>query len=123
MNHQTPLPHETETSASDIGERHIELAYQHWDRSKSLAPAEAEGIAFSDDHWNVIVFMRKHYREHGLPINARTTARALNKHFSIQGGSRYLRGLFSGGPVTQGGRIANLRTPAYATDPSFGTSY
>jgi hypothetical protein len=25
--------------------------------------------------------------------------------------------------LTQGGRIANLRTPAYATDPSFGTSY
>ena len=41
MNHQTLLPHETETSASDIGERHTELANQHWDRSKSLALAEA----------------------------------------------------------------------------------
>ena len=123
MNHQTPLPHETETSASDIGERRTELANQHWDRSKSAALAEAEGIEFHDDHWNVIVFMRRYYLEHGLPINARTTARAMNRQFSNQGGSRYLRQLFSEGPVAQGSRIAGLRTPAYTTDNSFGTTY
>ena len=67
--------------------------------------------------------MRKYYLEQGLPINARATARALNKNFSVQGGGKYLRGLLSDGPVTQGSRIANLRTPAYAIDPSFGTSY
>jgi tRNA 2-thiouridine synthesizing protein E len=114
---------ETETSGRNIAERAIELANQRWNRAKSVALAKSEDIDLNDEHWAVIVFLRKHYREHGLPINARTTARALNKHFSIQGGSKYLRGLFSGGPVTQGGRIANLRTPAYATDLSFGTSY
>jgi tRNA 2-thiouridine synthesizing protein E len=114
---------ETESSGRNIAERAIELASQRWNRAKSVALAKSEHIDLNDEHWAVIVFLRKHYREHGLPINARTTARALNKHFSIQGGSKYLRGLFSGGPVTQGGRIANLRTPAYATDPSFGTSY
>ena len=67
--------------------------------------------------------MREFYQQRGLPINARTTARALNTHFSNQGGSKYLRELFSGGPVTQGSRGANLRTPAYAVDASFGTSY
>jgi tRNA 2-thiouridine synthesizing protein E len=123
MNHQTALRRETETSASDIDERLAELANQHWDRSKSLALAEAEGIAFSDDHWNVIVYMRKYYLENGLPINARTTARAMNRQFSNQGGSRYLRQLFSEGPVAQGSRLASLRTPAYATDNSFGTTY
>ncbi len=114
---------ETETSGSNIAERSIELANQRWSRAKSVALAKSEDIDLNDEHWAVIVFMRKHYREQGLPINARTTARALNRHFSSQGGSKYLRGLFSGGPVTQGGRIANLHTPAYATDPSFGTSY
>jgi tRNA 2-thiouridine synthesizing protein E len=114
---------ETETSGSSIAERSIELATQRWNRAKSVALAKSEDIDLNDEHWAVIVFMRKHYREHGLPINARTTARALNTHFSGRGGSKYLRGLFGGGPVTQGGRIGNLRTPAYATDPSFGTSY
>jgi tRNA 2-thiouridine synthesizing protein E len=114
---------ETETSGRNIAERSIELASQRWNRAKSVARAKNEDIDLNDEHWAVIVFMRKHYREHGLPINARTTARALNRHFSGQGGSKYLRGLFNGGPVAQGSRIANLRTPAYATDPSFGTSY
>jgi tRNA 2-thiouridine synthesizing protein E len=67
--------------------------------------------------------MRKYYLNHGLPINARTTSKALSKKFSSQGGYKYLRRLFNEGPVTQGSRLANLRTPAYATDPSFGTSY
>jgi tRNA 2-thiouridine synthesizing protein E len=88
-----------------------------------VALAKSEDVDLNDEHWAVIVFLRKYYRAHGLPINAQTTARALNKHFSSQGGSKYLRGLFSDGPATQGGRIANLRTPAYATDLSFGTSY
>ncbi len=116
-------PQGTETSGRSIGDRSVELADQQWDRSKSLALAKSEGIAFTDEHWAVIVFLRKYYLEHGLPITARTTARALKRGFCVQGGNRYLHRLFAGGPVTQGSRLANLRTPAYATDLSFGTSY
>jgi tRNA 2-thiouridine synthesizing protein E len=123
VNQPIPNPHETETSGLNIADRRSEMADQHWDRTQSSARAKSEGIDLSDDHWAVIVFMRELYLRQGLPINARTTARALNKKFSSQGGSKYLRGLFSGGPVTQGCRIANLRTPAYAIDSSFGASY
>jgi tRNA 2-thiouridine synthesizing protein E len=123
MNYPPLDPHETETSKRDSGDRHTELADQYWDRSKSKALAEAEGIVLSDQHWEVLVFLRKYYLEHGLPINARTTAKVLSSHFYHKGGSRYLRRLFSEGPVSQGSRLANLRTPAFATDASFGTSY
>ena len=123
MNQFTTDPHDTETSGRDVADRLTELAHQHWDRSKSLALARSEGIDFNDEHWAVIVFLRKYYLEHGLPITARTTAQALNKNFSAQGGNKYLHRLFSDGPVTQGSRLANLRTPAFATDFSFGTSY
>jgi hypothetical protein len=58
-----------------------------------------------------------------LRITARTTAMMLNSQFSCQGGKKYLRRLFKGGPVTQGSRFPNIRTAAYASDPSFGTSY
>ena len=116
-------PQETENSGKDMRDRLVELGDQRWKRSKSLALAKSEGVDLNDGHWEVIVFLRKYYLEHGLPISARITARALNKSFSGQGGSKYLNLLFSGGPVTQGSRLANLRTPAYATDPSFGTSY
>lgn len=116
-------PHETETSVRDMDLRHTELAEQRWDRARSKALADAEGIEFGDQHWHVIVFLRKYYLEHGLPVSARTTAKALNSHFYHEGGSKYLRRLFRDGPVSQGSRLANLRTPAFAIDTSFGTSY
>ena len=104
MTQDTVDPHETETSGSNIADRSKELADQRWDRSQSVALAKSEGIDLNDEHWSVIVFMRNYY-------------------FSGQDGNKYLRQLFSEGPVTQGSRLANLRTPAYASDPSFGTSY
>jgi tRNA 2-thiouridine synthesizing protein E len=116
-------PQDIETSGNDSSDRLAELANQCWDRGKSLALAVNEGMDFNDNHWEVIVFLRNYYQEHGLPLTARTTAWALNKNFSDQGGNKYLRRLFSDGPVTQGSRLANLPTPASATDRSFGTSY
>jgi tRNA 2-thiouridine synthesizing protein E len=116
-------PQDPETSHYDIRDRLSELAGQRWSRDKSLALAKNEGIDFNDEHWAVIVFLRKSYLDHGLPIHARAMAKTLNHKFAGQGGNKYLHRLFSGGPVTQGSRLANLPTPAYATDPSFGTSY
>jgi hypothetical protein len=43
-------PHDTETSGSNVDDRLRELAVQRWDRSKSSALAESEGIDFNDDH-------------------------------------------------------------------------
>ena len=123
MTQFTVDPQDSETSSHDIIDRLGELAGQCWNRGKSLALAKAEGIDFNDEHWAVIVFLRKYYLQYGLPINARVTAKALIAKFSSQGGNKYLHRLFAGGPVTQGSRLASLRIPAYATDPSFGTSY
>ncbi len=123
MSQYTAALQGTEISNSNIEDRLLKLAGQRWNRGKSLALAEGEGIALTDERWAVIVFMRRHYLEHGLYINARTTARVLGKQFSSQGGSKYLHRLFGDGPVTQASRLANLPTPAYAMDPSFGSSY
>lgn len=114
---------DAELSSQHASVRISELNDQFWDRKRSIDMALIEDIKLSDEHWDVIVFLRDYYVEVGLPRFARTTSRALNKRFSAEGGSKYLYGLFSGGPVTQGSRIANLPTPACSTDVSFGTSY
>jgi tRNA 2-thiouridine synthesizing protein E len=114
---------DSETFSQYAGIRLAELIDQDWSRNKSAKLAMYEGISLTDKHWDVIAYLRKQYLEHGLPRFARTTARALNKQFAAQGGNKYLYSLFAGGPVTQGSRLANLRTPANATDISFGTSY
>ena len=114
---------DSETFSLYAGIRQAELNAQDWNRDKSADLAQNEGISLTDEHWTVISYLRNSYIEYGLPRFARTTARALNRQFYVQGGSKYLYGLFAGGPVTQGSRLANLRTPANATDVSFGTSY
>jgi tRNA 2-thiouridine synthesizing protein E len=123
MSQNNADPQSAETSDSNIEDRLLQLTGQRWNRGKSLALAEVEGIDLTDEHWAVILFMRRHYLEHGLSVNARTTARALGSQFSAQGGRKYLHRLFGDGPVTQASRLANLPTPAYAMDPSFGSSY
>ena len=116
-------PNETEMASPDIAIRRTEIASQHWNRAKSSSLAKAEGIDLSDEHWAVIIYLRKRYLKQGLSKHARSLARDLKLHFYNQGGNKYLYQLFSGGPVTQGCRIANLRTPPYASDRSFGTIY
>lgn len=123
MNQFTSNPQDSETAGRGVGQRFTELAEQSWTRSKSRALAKNEGVELNDEHWAVIVFLRKRYLHHGLPTHARITAKALSENFTKLGGNKYLHRLFSGGPVTQGSRLANLRTPAYATDLSFGSSY
>ena len=114
---------ETETASHEIAIRRAEIASQHWNRAKSSRLAKAEGINLTDDHWAVIIYLRKRYLTQGLAKHARSLANDLKRHFKSQGGNKYLYRLFAGGPVTQGCRIANLRTPAYASDRSFGTNY
>jgi tRNA 2-thiouridine synthesizing protein E len=123
LSHYTADPRSAENSNGNIEDRLRELSGQRWNRGKSLVLAESEGIPLTDEHWAVIVFMRRHYLEHGLSINARTASEVLGRHFSAQGGSKYLHRLFGDGPVTQASRLANLPTPASAMDPSFGSSY
>ena len=114
---------DSETFSLHAGIRLAELIDQNWSRKKSTQLAMREGISLTDQHWHVIHYLRKLYLNHGLPRFARTTARSLNRQIAAQGGNKYLYSLFAGGPVTQGSRLANLRTPANATDVSFGTSY
>ena len=114
---------DSETFSQYASIRQAELGDQNWNRARSETLAANEGFELTDQHWHVISYLREQYLEHGLPRFARTTARALNKQFAEQGGSKYLHNLFPGGPVTQGSHLANLRTPASATDISFGTSY
>lgn len=103
--------------------RWSELNEQHWSRKKSENLTISEGVNLNDESRAVILYLRSYDLRHGLPRVARRTATALNKHFTLQRGNKYLRRFFAGGSVTQGCRLANLRAPADATDTSFGASY
>ncbi|UCH52898.1 MAG: TusE/DsrC/DsvC family sulfur relay protein [Pseudomonadota bacterium] len=123
MEPTTDQAQKTDVFNPNIRQRLTELAGHQWTRSRSEALAKLDGIELTDEHWAVIVFLRRYYLEKGLPAHARVTAQALNEHFTAQGGSAYLQRLFAGGPVTQGSRLANLRMPPNASDSSIGIRY
>lgn len=114
---------ESETASLHHSVRRAELSDKRWNRVKSSVLAKKEGITLSDEQWDVIVYLRNCYLRQGLPRFARTTARDLINHYTTKGGNKYLRRLFPAGPVSQGSRLANIRTPANATDRAYGFSY
>ena len=113
----------TESASFLIATRQKELNDQCWSREKSSLLAEKEDITLIGAHWAVILYLRKQYLDEGLPRHARNLANELTTHYLPRGGNKYLRKLFPGGPITQGSRFACLRTPADATDASYGFCY
>ncbi len=91
-----------------------------WTRTSAEVAAAAEDIALVDDHWAVIRALQRFYAGGEAP-SVRVVHDALQEHFHAQGGIKYLYGIFPGGPVAQGCRLAGLRAPAGAVDPSFGS--
>lgn len=92
-----------------------------WSRTTAEATASAEGIALGPDHWATIRALQGYFARQERP-NMRQLHDALEEKFHVQGGLKYLYGLFPGGPVAQGCRLAGLQPPAGAVDRSFGSA-
>ena len=81
-----------------------------WSEGFVTAQADVEGIELTDEHWQVIHFLRDYYQEHGVQCEVRKMV----KHFKLvwgseRGNSSYLHRIFPrGGPQKQGNRLAGL---------------
>jgi tRNA 2-thiouridine synthesizing protein E len=81
-----------------------------WSEEFAKAQAKAEGMVLSDEHWEVIRFLRSYYHEHGVQAQVRV----MIKHFAEvwgpeRGNNHYLHAIFpNGGPQKQGNRLAGL---------------
>ncbi len=92
-----------------------------WSPLIAQRQAKAEGLFLTDEHWEIIIYLRERYRTEGEARSAREVLRELEKKFSDGDGRRSLYELFPGGPVSQGCRIAGVPEPPYSSDPSFGS--
>lgn len=81
-----------------------------WTEDFARAQAEAEDLVLTQEHWDVIHFLREYYDEH----NVQAQVRSMIKHFSKvwgpeRGTNHHLHDLFPrGGPQKQGNRLAGL---------------
>lgn len=92
-----------------------------WSPLSAQRQAEAEGLHLTEAHWEIVIYLRERYREHGRAGSAREILRELEQRFAEGQGRRSLYELFPGGPVSQASRIAGLPLPPYASDASFGS--
>ena len=89
------------------------LDYTLW--TKELAPiiAEQENIILSEQHWEVINFVRNFYLEYNTSPAIRMLVKAMAKALGEdKGNSIYLYKLFPKGPAKQATNIAGLPKPA-----------
>lgn len=92
-----------------------------WSPNHANQQAEAEGLVLTDEHWEVIYYLRERFREHGNEDNARDVLRDLEKRFCDERGRAYLYELFPLGPVSQASQLAGLPLPPHSHDLSFGS--
>jgi tRNA 2-thiouridine synthesizing protein E len=72
--------------------------------------AATEGIELSDEHWQVIRYLRDSWREHGHTPNFRTLLKEMQA-INPAADNKRLYDLFPLGPAKQGVRIAGLPKP------------
>lgn len=110
-----------------IQERATDPDFPHapleWSRENAKQIAREEGLELTEDHWEAIRALQHYYAQHedDTVINLRELHDALDEHFHPKGGLKFLYTLFPGGPIAQSCRLAGLKAPFMATDPSFGS--
>ncbi|MDZ7752235.1 MAG: TusE/DsrC/DsvC family sulfur relay protein [Gammaproteobacteria bacterium] len=85
---------------------------EDWDPEVAARLAEQEGLELNDDHWKVIRFVRDHYAEHQVAVDARFVIRYLAEELGKGKDARsYLFELFPYGYVKQACKVAGMRRP------------
>ncbi|MDH5435222.1 MAG: TusE/DsrC/DsvC family sulfur relay protein [Gammaproteobacteria bacterium] len=88
-----------------------------WSKDVANYLAKKENINLTDDHWEVIDFLRKHYSEFNNSPNIVLMVKVFAKNFGEEKGNKdRLYGLFPKGPARQGCRIAGLPLPNDCVD-------
>jgi TusE/DsrC/DsvC family sulfur relay protein len=100
-----------------VGSREIETDSEgylrnldDWSEDFVRAQAQAEGLELTDEHWQLIRFLREYYAEHGVQAQVRAMIRHFSKTWGPERGNNHvLHEIFPrGGPQKQGNRLAGL---------------
>jgi len=97
----------------DVDKHDYLLNLGDWSEELAVHIAALEKIEMSNEHWQVVRFIREFYIEFNTSPAVRMLVKAVAKEFGAdKGNSRYLYSLFPKGPAKQATRIAGLPKPA-----------
>jgi tRNA 2-thiouridine synthesizing protein E len=83
---------------------------EEWSEAFAEATAAQEGLELTDDHWQIIWFLRAYFQEHRTQPQVRVMIKHFTEKWGAERGSNHnLHVLFPiGGPQKQGNRLAGL---------------
>jgi tRNA 2-thiouridine synthesizing protein E len=83
-----------------------------WDETVAGQLAAGEGVKLSDEHWQVLGFMRRFYDEHQIAADARFVIKFMAEEMGLGRQARnHLFRLFPYGYVQQACKIAGMKRP------------
>ena len=83
-----------------------------WNKDVANYIAKTENIEMTEQHWEVIDFLRKYYDEFQIAPAVRVLTKAIGKKLGPEkGNSQYLYELFPYGPGKQACKVAGLPKP------------
>jgi tRNA 2-thiouridine synthesizing protein E len=83
-----------------------------WDEHVAKKMAELDDCDLTDNHWEVINFLREYYEEYQIAPAVRVLTKAIGKKLGKdKGNSKYLYQLFPYGPAKQACKYAGLPKP------------
>lgn len=89
-----------------------------WDESLAAHLAQKESISLTEEHWEVIRYLRKFYFQYGItPMVKLLIKHMAEEHGEDQVDEAKLYALFPKGPSRQGSRLAGLPEPQGCIDP------
>jgi len=110
-----------EATATPASGHLVELG--DWDENQAKNLAAEEGITLTDEHMDILRYLRKYYDKNGQGYNARTLLNVMEFEFGKWEGKKHLYELFPKGPVSQASKLAGIPLPPNCNDPSFGSAH
>ena len=106
-------------STIDVNGTHFEVdeegylaTLNEWEPALGEPLAAAEDQPLTDEHWNIINFLREYYAEYQIAPAVRVLTKAVGKRLGKEkGNSKYLYELFPYGPGKQACKYAGLPKP------------
>jgi tRNA 2-thiouridine synthesizing protein E len=83
-----------------------------WSKDLAQYLADLEQVEMTDEHWEVVNFLRDYYNEYQIAPAIRVLVKQMKKAFGPEkGNNKYLYQLFPYGPAKQACKIAGLPKP------------
>ena len=106
------MPIEVNGAAIETDEEGYLVNLSDWSEDVAKEIAKAENVDMTDNHWEVVNFLRQYYDEYQIAPAVRVLTKAIGKQLGEEkGNSKYLYELFPYGPAKQTCKIAGLPKP------------